>query len=351
MPEPVLQDSGNPGITEFEAASKIASLSRPKETPPHGPDGRFQARQPEAPATPEATAPISETDEAPDVESVEEPLSEEDIEIETDSEAETQSPSLDMPESWGKTAEAIWSALTPEAQQFMRQHETKRTQGITRQLNELKSQQEKVQESANAIEQERLRLAQAAQRLQSESLRQFQAKFGDVQDVQKLAAENPAKFLELQGAWMKVQADQQEAQQWAEAIEKDRLAKLNEFRGEQNAILAERLGLDDEPKAKAFEERVTKFTAPLGITPQRLAQYTAEEFLLVEDAMKYRAAKAKMQEKLKAAPPVPKVVKPGTPQAPSNLAQQSVTQLRKTLQKTGKVEDAAKLFKAAARPR
>lgn len=330
-------------LNEFSAAAAISALSKPPvQTPPKGPDGRFQSTRPaEPPREPEA----------PDPEPIEaaEPgaLGDDDIEIDEGVEVEpTQATSLDMPDSWGKTAVDLWQALSPEHQQFLKQHEAKRTSGLSRQANELKAKEDQIKAAEQRYEQERLQLATAAQRYQSDAVKRFQAEFGDVKDVQKLASEDPARFLKWQAAYMGAQAAVQEAAQWTQSIEQDRIKQLNEFRQVENEKLAERFGLDDEVKATAFQDRITKFVEPLGITPQRLAQYTAEEIALAEDGRKYRAALAKRAEVERQKAPPPKVIRPGTPQTGANLREQSVSQLTNKLQKTGSEKDAAALFKA-----
>lgn len=333
-------------LNEFSAAAAISALSKP-QAPPKGPDGRFQSTRPQAeqpPREPETqdSEPIDDPDAAPDG-----ALGDDDIEIDDGAEVEpTQASSLDMPDSWGKTAEALWQGLSPEQQQFIKQHESKRTSGLSRQANELKAEQDRVKAEAARVEQERLQLAQAAQRYQSDAVKRFQAEFGDVKDVQKLASEDPARFLKWQAAYMGAQAAVQEAGQWQKAIDEDRIKQLTEFRQAENAKLAERFGLDDEAKALAFQDRIVKFVEPLGITQQRLAQYTAEEIALAEDGRKWRAAMAKRAEVERQKAPPPKVVRPGTPQTGSNLREQSVTQLSQKLAKTGKDSDAAALIKA-----
>lgn len=346
MPPDDLPQSDTP-LNEFSAAAAISALSKPPAAP-KGPDGRFQSQRPLEPEPVAEPEPIDEPDAAATDDGA---LGDDDIEIEAGDEAElTQAPSLDMPDSWGKTAADLWQALSPEHQQFLKQHEAKRTSGLSRQANELKAAQDQVKSEAARIEQERLQLAQAAQRYQTDAVKRFQAEFGDVTDVQKLASENPARFLKWQAAYMGAQAAVQEASQWSQAIEQDRIKQLNDFRQAENAKLVERFGLDDEVKATAFQDCITKFVEPLGITPQRLAQYTAEEIALAEDGRKYRAAMAKRQQVERQKAPPPKVIKPGASQTGSSLREQSVTQLSQKLRKSGSDRDAAALIKVRFAP-
>ncbi len=340
MPPDDLPQSDTP-LTEFDAAAAISALSSP-QAPPKGPDGRFQSTRPaEPPREPEA----------PDPEPIEAAehgaLGDDDIEIDEGNEVEpTQATSLDMPDSWGKTAVDLWQTLSPEHQQFLKQHEAKRTSGLSRQANELKAKEDQIKAAEQRYEQERLQLATAAQRYQSDAVKRFQAEFGDVKDVQKLASEDPARFLKWQAGYMAAEAAKQEAAQWTSAIEQDRIKQLNEFREAENAKLIERFSLDSEETATACQEWLTKFVEPLGINAARVAQYTAEEIALAEDGRKYRAALAKRAEVERQKAPPPRVIKPGTAQTGSSLREQSVSQLTNKLQKTGSEKDAAALFKA-----
>lgn len=332
-------------LSEHEAAARISELIRPPaETTPKGPDGRFQPRKPPEPEEAEP-----ETDEQPiaQAEPDDGDLGDEDIEIDTGDEAEpAQAPSLDMPASWGKNAADLWQSLSPEQQQFLHQHESKRTSGLSRQANELRAEQEKVKAEAARIEQERLQLARAAQRYQSEAVKRFQAEFSDVTDVSKLAAEDPARFLKWQAAYMAANAAVQESQQWSEAIDADRVKQIQDFRQAENEKVAERFQIDTPEKAAQFEERITKFVTPLGIEPQRLAQYTAEEIALVEDARKWRSAVAKKQQIAAKPAQPPKVIKPGAPSSGAELRNQTEQQSYQKLKKTGSEKDAFAVIKA-----
>lgn len=342
------------GITESQAAAKISELIAPK--PPREPNGQFQPRVPrdlapteptareQAGLEPEPLQPV-ETEAAP-AEAA--PDADEDIEFDDGIDAEQpNAPSVDMPESWGKTAEAIWSTLPPEAQQFLRQHEAKRTQGISRQLNEVKAEQEKVSQAYQAIEQERLQLAQAASRYVSDAVKQFQAKFGDVKDVNQLAQQNPARYIEMDAAWRSVQAAQHEANHLQQQQQQEKAKELQEWRLAENQRLAEEAGLKDEASASAFEKSVMEFTGKVGIPAERVSQYRADELLIVRDAMRYRNAMAKKNAALKAPNPPPKVLKPGAPTSHASLSRQaSQEQLSRNLKKTGNENDAAKLIRA-----
>lgn len=332
-------------LTEVSAAAAISALSKPP-APPKGADGRFQSQKPREPEP--VAEPDSETEIQPEAAADDDgALGDDEIEIEVGDEAEpTQAPSLEMPDSWGKTAVDLWQTLSPEHQQFLKQHEAKRTSGLSRQANELKAAQDQVKAEAARIEQERLQLAQAAQRYQNDAVKRFQAKFGDVKDVSHLAVTDKARWIEYQAALMDVQGAANEATAWQQAIDQERIGKIEQYRHDQNAILAERLGLDDEPKAQAFEKRITEFVTPLGITPGRLSQYSAEEFLMVQDAMKYRAAVAKRSAVERQKTPPPKVIRPGTSQTQSGQREQAVSQLSQTFRKTGRLDHAAALLKA-----
>ncbi len=339
------------GINEYEAAAKIAALSNPPVEKPRDETGRF-AKPKENPEVNLPTEQPSDDVEAPD----EAAPTDEDIEIDLgDEETEqTNAPSLDMPTSWGKTAEAIWQTLPPEAQQFLSQHETKRSQGISRQLNELKSEQEKVSQAQAQVEQERLQIAQHAQRFQSETFRRHQEQFADITDMSaaiKLSQENPARYVQFQASVAAAQAAAMEAQQWQQAIQADQVKKLNDFRNEQNQKLAESLGLDTDDKAKAFEAEITEFANTLGITPHRISQYTADEILLMRDAMRYRKAVSKKAELARKTTPPPPVIRPGAPASQQNSREQRVEQLSKQLKKTGDDRVAAELIKAKFAPK
>lgn len=344
------------GLTEHQAAARISEMLAPKT--PRDDAGRFQSARPkEQPTEPTAReqaglgpepAETEQVSAEPDAAPAEAAPDDGDIEIDEGDDAEqSNAPSVDMPESWGKPAQEVWASFTPEQQQFLQQHETKRTQGITRQLNELKAEQEKVAQSQAANEQERLQLAQAASRYVSDAVRQFQAKFGDVKDVNKLAQENPARYIEMDAAWRSVQAAQQEAQYLQHQQQQETAQKMQEWRLAENEKLAELAGIKDPASATAFEKSIMEFTGNIGIPAERVHQYRADEMLIVRDAMRYRNAVAKKNAALKAQNPPPKVLKPGATTSHAALSRQSnQEQLSRNLKKSGSETDAAKLIKA-----
>ncbi len=357
---PVLNDGG-PGMSDSEAAARIRDKIAPR--PARKEDGKFislQAPTEQPAATPrqpiphpaDGAAPIEEPDaDAADAIGDEAAQSDDDeLEFEDGTDAEPQAPSVDMPESWGKTAEAIWSALPPEAQTFLKQHEAKRTQGITRQLNELKAEQEKVSTAQAAIQQQELQVAQAAQRYALSAERDFLSKFSDLksqEDVVKLASENPARYLQYDAALKSAMAARQEAQMFDQQQAQAKLKELTDFRMAENQKLAELADINDEASATAFEKQIHGFAEQIGIPKERIAQYRAEEILLMRDAMRYRNAVAKKTAAQKAAAPLPKVIRPGAqPQSGSLSRETQIAQLSQKLRKTGSEKDAAALIKA-----
>jgi hypothetical protein len=333
--------SENQGISEAEAAAKISALIAPK--PPRAPDGKFQPQNPQPAAEPEPVE-QSEPEAAPA-----EATSEEDIEID-DGEAtaaDDNQPDIEMPKSWSSTDRAEWDKLTPEAKAIVQRRETQRDHGMRKLADQLKVKETEVTKAIEQIDQERLQLAQAAQRYSSDAVKQFQAKFGDVKDVQALSRENPARYLEMDAAWKGVQAAQHEAQMLQQQQQQETLKKLSDWRMEENEKLAELAGLKDEASASEFEKSVMDFTNKVGIPAERVSQYRADELLIVRDAMKWRNAVAKKDAAKKAQTPPPPVLKPGTPTSKASLTKQAnQQQLSQTLKKTGSESAAAALIKA-----
>jgi pterin-4a-carbinolamine dehydratase len=342
--------SDRPALSENDAADQIKAMLRPA-APPKGADGRFvSANPPREPEHPDPEPESIDTDAASDAVREEPALGDDDIEIEAVDEADSApSSSLDMPASYGPTARALWESLTPEQQQFLHQHDSKRTSGLSRQANELRAAQDQVKAQAEAFEKQRLQLAQAAQRLQSDAEKRFNAEFGDVKDLAALARDDPAKFIRYQAAIAQVHQAAQESNAWQMAVEQERVNQLNEFRSAENQKLAERYGLDDESKAMAFQQRVISFAEPIGITPQRLAQYTAEEISLLDDARKWRAAMAKRSHAEKQQASAPRVLKPTAPTNGASLRVTEEKQLSQQLKKTGSLDAAAALLRTQAR--
>lgn len=334
---PVISD--NPGISEAEAAAKISALIAPK--PPRQPNGQFQSQKP---AEPEPE-PHPEPEAAPEVATSDD----EGIEIDDGEStvADDNQPDIDMPKSWSSADRDEWSKLTPEAKKIVQRREMQRDHGMRQLADKLKGEEAKVSEALKAIEQERLNLAQHAQRYVTDAVKQFQSKYADVKDIQALSRENPARYLQMDADWRAIQASESEARHLTEQGQQQKLKELSDWRAEENRKLAEEAGLKDEAAATAFEKSIMEFTGKIGIPPERVAQYRADELLMARDAMKWRAAVAKRDEARKAANPPPPVLKPGTPSSKASLTKAATQeQLSKTLRKTGREDDAAKLIRA-----
>lgn len=351
---PVINDA-SVGLSDSEAAARIRQKLSPQA--PRAADGRFASQQApvEQPAAPPRQAPLQPADGA---ESITEPddgaepaTPDDDLEFDDGTEAEpAQAPSLEMPESWSKSTAETWQSFTPEQQQFLKQQDAKRTQGITRQMNELKAAEEKAAQREQAIKEHELQVGQASQRYATAAERDFLSKFSDLksqEDVVKLATDNPARYLQYDASLKAAMASRQEAQMFEQREREGTLKQLQDFRVAENTKLAELAGLKDEASATAFEKEVHDATDALGIPRERVAQYRAEEALLVRDAMRYRKAMAKKQAALKAASPPPKVIRPGTQPASQSLSQEAhIQQLSQKLRKTGDEKVAAELIRA-----
>lgn len=333
-----------PGLTEHQAAAKISALIAPK--PPRADDGKFAPRNPqpvaEQPAAPE---PSPEPEAAP----TEATSDEDDIEID---DGESTAPDdnradIDMPKSWSSADRSEWDKLTPEAKAIVQRREMQRDHGMRQLADKLKGEEARVSETLKQMEQQQLQLAQAAQRYVSDAVKQFQAKFGDVKDVNALARENPARYVEMDAAWRAIQAAEAEAGMLAQQQEHAKAKDFADWRAQENQKLVELAGLKDEASATAFEKQVVEFTGKLGIPIDRVQQYHAVELMLVQDALKWRNAVSKKEAARKAANPPPPVLRPGAPTSKANLSKQAnQEQLSRTLRKTGSEQDAAKLIKS-----
>lgn len=272
-----------------------------------------------------------------------------------------EEPSIEPPRSWTKEDKEAFKALPPETQARIAERERAREADFLRRQNEAAEQRKAAEAQLSAAEQARQHYEQQLPHLLQTMHTQFQQEFSDVQswdDVQKMAQDDPVRYLRWDAMRKQGEAVQREAQAAQARQQKQQQEWFQNFRAEEAMKFVEKAPeFADPEKAPRLQQQAFETLQDIGWSQQEIqaawsegAQISVHDHrfqLLVRDAMKYRnAQKATKTAKPKTVPPVQR---PG-PATGKNEAKASELQaLERKLESTGKARDAAALLVARAR--
>jgi len=172
----------------------------------------------------------------------------------------------------------------------------------------------------------------------------------DIGEMQQLATDDPAKYLaklaeyntlnrRLQEATTK---REQVAQQFAESQQR---FQSETMKREREALFKAIPDWRDEAKFKQAKSRILGYMAERGFSEQELSSLMDHRALLVAyDAARFRESQKALKASAKNLGKKPAVAKPGASTTPAQANDEQTKQLRQQLKKTGRLDDAAKLF-------
>lgn len=310
--------SDGDAISPREAATRYAQRRDEQNKPPQNraPDGKFASSQaqdtaPEADAAPpqEATGETQEIDPA-------------------------ETPPLDPPRSWSKDDHERWSKLDRDTQQYLLDRDGRDSAAVRKAQNEAADIRKAAEAERTQAEQARQKYeAQVAEMLQA---LQQQGDFADIKtdaDVQKLATEDPFRFVQWQARQQQINGLQQKARELQEQrMNEARDAFVKWAEDQDKAFLAEAKEFADPDKGEAARKDIAAYlTEVRGIPQDRLQRLysgmemfsirSSEAQLIIRDAARWHAAQKKAVAA--AQKPVPPVQRPGT--APSKADANAAT--------------------------
>ena len=324
-----------------EAANYLTELRKPK--------------QPAESADDPATADPKLADEANPEPADKQPIGEEEPEA-ADPEAE-ELPPIEPPRSWTKDEQERFKSYPRELQAYLSEREQQRDRELRRSQNE-------AAEHRKAVEAERAQAEQARKEYEAklpaimQALQDAQAgAFADIKtvdDVQRLAAEDPLRYLQWQAHQQKLQAVAYEQEQAGKRQQQEHLASWTKFQNDENAKAAElHPELADPEKAKHLREGVVELFRDKGFTETDLNNMAAGatyspfdhrwQSILV-DALKYR--EAQKAKPVAVAKPVPPVQRPGVAPPRGAAKTENLQALSAKLDRSGSVDDALELLAA-----
>ncbi len=264
-------------------------------------------------------------------------------------------PPIEPPRSWTKEARERFNALPRETQEYLATREQERDREVRRSQNE-------AAEQRKAIDAERQRAEQARQQYEAalptlmQTIQEAQAgAFADIRtvdDVTKLASEDPLRYLQWQAHQTKMQAVQQEMHRAQERQSKEKSETWGQFVTKENQLFIDRVPeFADKAKAAELTAKAVDVLHDVGFADQELAEMASgrksipihdHRFqLLLLDGIKYREAQKARQTV--AAKQVPPVQRPGTAKPKGAGIAEEIQNLSAKLERTGSLKDAQAL--------
>jgi hypothetical protein len=310
----------------FEAGREAsAAPARETESAPPGPEADAAPAEPQAPG---------ETD-APD--------------------AAAGEPPIEPPRSWTREAKEAFKSYPPEAQREI-------AEAARRQEAEVRRYQSSVAEQSRAAQADALKYQQARQQYEyalTQSLAALgaahQGEFADIRtqaDVDKLASEDPLRYVRFKASQDKVAATQAQYREAAAQRQYEQALRWQAWTNEQDARFLEAAPEFKDPvKAAREQQQARSYLKSKGLSEQemRTLYLTSPVFRdhrtqsIILDAARYQAALEKLKAAKAADKPVPQVQRPGVAGARSEAQSATIKDLSSKLDRTGSLKAAQEL--------
>lgn len=346
-------------MTDQASAPAVESTPAPADTARSLSDMIAQARQePDSPAesAEEATADpeLAQANAAPETEPGE---------VTKDADPEENLPTIEPPRSWTKAEKERFQSLPRETQEYLHTREQEREREFRRSQNEAAEERKAIKAEREAAEKARqqyeAQLPSVMQALQDAQNGAF-SDVRTVDDIQKLAAEDPFRYLQWQAHQTKLQAVNAEVERAKGEKSRAEQAEWANFVQKQNELAIEHIPeLADKDKGAALTNRVANEILPeYGFTQNELnALANGSEKLSIYDhrlqrllftAVKYAdIQKAKVTA---AAKPAPAVQKPGVSRPQGSAQSEAFTKTSAKIDNgSGDTRDLAALMGAMRR--
>ena len=197
-----------------------------------------------------------------------------------------------------------------------------------------------VERSKKDVETKLARLDQLNQAAQS----QLQQEYAQI-DFEKLYEEDPAEAARLEHKMRKKNEQLQQVQRQTQELQTQEFSKYLEEQQKQLSVKVPEMNHPE--KGSEFKKQMRNYLSSVGFNNQEIdSVYDHRYVLLVKDAMNYRNLQKAKPEIKKKAVNAPKVVRGGVSKSKGQQQAEVRRQQLSKLRKTGKVADAAKLFRS-----
>jgi len=219
-----------------------------------------------------------------------------------------------------------------------------RNADYTRKTQELAAERQQssdfVERSKKDVEQKIARLDE----LNKSAQVQLQQEYAQI-DFEKLYDEDPVEAARLEHKMRKKNEQLQQVQQQTNQLQMEEFQKyLDEQQKQLNIKVPE---MNHPEKGTQFRKQMRDYLSNMGFKGQEIDSiYDHRYVMLVKDAMNYRNLQKAKPEIKKKAVNAPKVVRGGVSKTKGQQLAEEKRQKLSTLRKTGKVTDAAKIFRS-----
>ena len=225
-------------------------------------------------------------------------------------------------------------------------HLTRKSQELAEKIKATDAEREKITTDLNS------RLLEANQ-LIGHFEQQFMAEHNSV-NWQELRQTDPAEFVakkqEYNDRWNQLQLYRQQVVSNAQKVQQESQQKAQEkfqeiLRTEEERLLSKFPDWKDPEKAKTGKKEVSEYLTHYGFKPEEISQiYDHRQVDIIRKAMLYDKQSTKTDVAKKKVAVLPKVLKPTSTQSADPKSDAIKAQMKK-LEQSGRVEDAAELFK------
>ena len=221
------------------------------------------------------------------------------------------------PKSWPAEMREQFAQLPPDLQRVIADRETERDAAFNRQVNEAAQKRRAAEAELQAASTERRQYLAGLSAVIGELANQTASEFAEIRttaDLEKLASEDPARYLRWQARREAILAAQAEADALAERERRDQEQHFKGYLDEQRRLLLDKMPELRDPKTvKAIMTEGTAYLKEIGFTDQEIVNVVDHRMtLVIRDALAYRqgraAARTAAEKKVVG---VPKVQKPG----------------------------------------
>jgi len=272
-----------------------------------------------------------------------------------DEAVEPAKPAIDPPKSWTKDLHEHWANLDPALQERIVNRDREDQAAIKRAFNEAADERKALAAQREAAEKARQQYEAQLPALMQELQNAQQNAFADIKtvdDVTRLANEDPFRYLQWQAHQTKLQAVNAENERARTAKEQAEQAKWAEHVQKENALAAELIpDLADKDKGPALTKRAADRLSELGFKQEELnALASGKEKLSLYDHRiqqlifsDLKLSDIQKATKSVAAKPLPPVQKPGTAKPAGSGVTENIQALTRQLNETGDLKIAQQL--------
>ena len=232
-------------------------------------------------------------------------------------ESDRDEPVIAAPRSWPAEMRALFATLPPDLQRVIADRETERDAAFNRQVNEAADKRRAADAELAAASTERRQYLAGLSAVIGELARQTAGEFADIgtpADLERLAQEDPQRYLRWQARRDAILAAQAEQEALAQRERTEQERSFQGYLGMQRRLLLEKIPeFADPAKAKALQAESSDYLRSIGFSDLEIGSVMDHRLaLVVRDAVAYRkgqrAARTAAEKKVVG---VPKVQKPG----------------------------------------